>query len=261
MRQRTVCMVVVVSLFTAAGARAQDNWPPPAQAPPATTDFGSPDFLFGRPRGSVGVRGNWLFARAKSEWYSFVTDQLSLARKDFNAPGIATDVGVAVSRRADAVFGLEFNQSKTESDYRHFQGSDGLPINQTTRLRTTVLSGSLKFALVERGLEVSRLAWVPTHIVPYVGAGGGALNYDLLQFGEFVDFRTSRIFASTLTSSGWAPMAHAFAGVDVRVFKRVYLTLDGRYQWSNATLGNDWVDFDPIDLSGFKLAAGASVLF
>ena len=259
MRQMTVCLVVVVGLFSAAEARAQDNWPPPS--PPAVTDFGSPDFLFGRPRGSVAVRGNWLFARANSEWYSFVTDQLSLARKDFNAPGIATDVGIAVSRRADAVVGVEFNQSKTESDYRRFQGSDGLPINQTTRLRRTGLTGSLKFALVERGLEVSRLAWVPKHIVPYVGAGGGALHYDLLQFGEFVDFRTNRIFASTLTSSGWAPMAQAFAGVDVRVLKRVYVTLDGRYQWSNATLSNDWVDFDPIDLAGFKLAAGASIIF
>jgi len=45
------------------------------------------------------------------------------------------------------------------------------------------------------------------------------------------------------------------------VLKRVYVTLDGRYQWSKATLGNDWVDFDPIDLAGFKLAAGASIIF
>ena len=128
-------------------------------------------------------------------------------------------------------------------------------------MRTTVLSGGVKFALVERGLEVSRLAWVPKQVVPYVGGGGGAVHYDLLQFGDFVDFRTSRIFASTLTSGGWAPMAQAFAGVDVRVLKRVYVTLDGRYQWSNATLGNDWIDFEPIDLNGFKLAAGASVIF
>jgi len=260
MRQVTVCVVVVVSLLAAVDARAQDDWPPPSQTP--VTDFGSPDFLFGRPRGSVGVRGNWLFARAKSDWYSFVTDQLTLARKDFNGPGVATDVGIAVSRRADAVFGVEFNRSSKESEYRDFVDNNRLPINQTTRLTTTVLSGSVKFALVERGLEVSRLAWVPKHVVPYVGGGGGALYYDLLQVGDFVDYRTSGIFASTLTSTGWAPMAHAFAGIDVRVLKRVYVTLDGRYQWSNATLGGrDWVDFEPIDLNGFKLAAGASVIF
>ena len=95
MRHLTVCVIVVVGLFTAADARAQDNRPP-AQAPP--TDIGSPDFLFGKPRGSVGFRGNWLFARAKSEWYTFVTDQLSIGRKDFNAPGFAADVGQTRAR-------------------------------------------------------------------------------------------------------------------------------------------------------------------
>jgi hypothetical protein len=256
MRHIRMCVIVVLGLFTAAEARAQDDRP---QAP--VTDIGSPDFLFGRPRGSVGFRGNWLVARAKSEWYSFVTDQLSLGRKDFNAPGFAADVGVAVSRRADAVFGLDFNQAQKGSEYRHFVDNNRLPINQTTRLRTTQLTGSIKFALVERGLEVSRLAWVPKHVVPYVGAGGGAMRYDLLQFGDFVDFQTSRVFTSTFRSAGWAPVAQAFGGVDIMVFKRVYVTLDGRYQFAKATLSNTWVDFDPIDLAGFKLAAGASFVF
>ena len=108
---------------------------------------------------------------------------------------------------------------------------------------------------------MSRLAWVPKHIVPYVGAGGGALHYDLLQFGDFVDFRTSGIFASTLTSAGWAPMAQAFAGVDVRVLKRVYVTLDGALSVvERDARAAHWVDFEPIDLAGFKLAAGASLL-
>jgi hypothetical protein len=257
MRHITVGVIVMVGLCAAADARAQDNQRP--AGPP--TDVGSPDVLFGKPRGSIGFRGNWMMARAKSEWYTFVTDQLSLGRKDFNAPGFAADVGLAVSRRADAVVAVEFNQAKKDSDYRHFEDNNHLPINQTTRLRTTMLTGSLKFALVERGLEVSRLAWVPKHIVPYAGAGGGAMRYDLLQFGDFVDFQTSKIFGSTFTSGGWAPVAQAFAGVDVLVLKRVYVTLDGRYQWANATLSNTWVDFDPIDLAGFKLAAGASFIF
>jgi hypothetical protein len=260
MRHLTVCVVVAATLLAAADARAQDSWPPPSSSS-QPTDFGSADFLFGKPRASIGLRGNWLFARAKSDWYGFVTDQLTLSRKDFNAPGFTTEVGIPVSRRADAVIGIEFNRTKKESEYRDFVDNNRLPINQTTQMRTTVLSGSVKFAVVERGLEVSRLAWVPRNVVPYVGAGGGALRYDLQQFGDFVDFQTSRIFASTLTSGGWAPMAHAFGGVDVRVLKRVYVTLDGRYQWSNATLGNDWVDFEPLDLRGFRLSAGANFVF
>jgi hypothetical protein len=256
MRQMTVWLVVMLGLGLATDARAQGN-----RQSPAPADFGSADFLFGRPHATVGVRGNFLFARAGSDWFTFVTRQLTLDQKDFNAPGFATDVGIPIGRRAEAIVGVDFNQRTAASEYRDFVDNQRLPIAQTTRLRTTALTGSLKYALVERGLEVSRLAWIPRHVVPYVGAGGGALRYDLLQFGDFIDFNDNGVFGSTFRSSGWAPVAQAFGGVDVRVLKRVYVSLDARYQWSNATLNSTWIDFDPIDLAGFKLAAGANFLF
>ena len=31
--------------------------------------------------GPIGIRGNWIFSRAGSDWYDFVTDQLTLDRK------------------------------------------------------------------------------------------------------------------------------------------------------------------------------------
>jgi len=257
MRRMTVCVAIVLGVLLAAEARAQDERP----AAPGVSEFGSPDFLFGRPRGAIGVRGNWMFARADSDWYAFVADQLTLGQKDFNAPGFATDVAISLGRRADAVVGVDFNQTTTTSEYRDFVDNNRLPITQSTRLRTVGLTGSVKYALVERGLEVGRLAWVPKNIVPYVGAGGGALYYDLEQFGDFIDFQDNSVFPSTFASSGWAPVAQAFAGVDIRVLKRVYVTVDGRYQWAHATLGRTWVDFEPIDLAGFKLAAGASFMF
>jgi hypothetical protein len=257
MRQMTVWLVVALGLGLAADARAQGD----RQSPAPVADFGSADFLFGRPHATLGVRGNWLFARAGSDWFTFVTKQLTLDQKDFNAPGFAADVGIPMGRRAEAVVGVDFNQKTTASEYRDFVDNQRLPIAQTTRLRSTALTGSVKYTLVERGLAVSRLAWIPRHVVPYVGAGGGALRYDLLQFGDFIDFNDNRVFESTFRSGGWTPVAQAFGGVDVRVLKRMYVSLDARYQWSNATLSSTWVDFDPIDLAGFKLAAGANFLF
>jgi hypothetical protein len=257
MRQMTVWVVVALGLALANDAWAQGD----RQSPAPIADFGSADFLFGRPHATVGFRGNWLFARANSDWFTFVTDQLSLARKDFNAPGFAADVGVPIGRRAEAVAGVDFNQTTAASDYRNFVDNRRLPITQTTRLRTTSLTGSLKYALVDRGLEVSRLAWIPRQVVPYVGGGAGVMRYDLLQFGDFIDFTDSSVFGSTFRSGGWTPVGQAFGGVDVRVLKRVYVSLDARYQWSHATLSSTWIDFDPIDLAGFKLAAGASFLF
>ena len=53
-----------------------------------------PDFLFDRPRGSVGVRGGWLFERAGSDLFTFVQEQLTVEPNAFNAPTLAVDVGV-----------------------------------------------------------------------------------------------------------------------------------------------------------------------
>jgi hypothetical protein len=247
-------------LITTVGEAAPEG----DQDTPATSvqrGSSSPDFLFGRPDGSFGIRGSWVFARAGSDWYDFVTDQLTVDRKDFNAPGVAADLGFIIAPRIDAVFGVEFNQTEKVSEYRRFVDNNRLPINQTTELRMANLTGSVKIALRERGREISRLAWVPRDIVPFVGAGAGALWYGLKQTGDFVDFTDRSVFTSSFVSKGWAPSAHVFGGVDVRVFRRAFVTVDGRYQWAAATLSSTWVDFDPIDLAGFRLSLGMNWLF
>src|SRR5687767_10203345 len=90
--------------------------PAAAQAPASPRP--SPDFLFGPPDGSVSVRGSWLFARAGSDWYDFVTDQLTLDASDFNAPGFGLDVAVAIKPRIDVQFGLDFSNAGVTSEYR-----------------------------------------------------------------------------------------------------------------------------------------------
>jgi hypothetical protein len=222
---------------------------------------GDPDFLFGRPRGSIGVRGGWLLERADSDLFTFVQEQLTVEPGDFDAPTIAFDVGVAAGSRTEAVFGVEFGGTTIRSEYRAFVDNDRLPITQATRLRQANLSGSLKLALTPRGRQVGSIAWVPNAVVPYVGAGAGALWYQFQQSGDFVDFLDLSVFGDTFESSGWAPSGHVFAGVDVKIARRLYLTGEGRYLWSQAELGPDFSSFDPIDLTGVKLTAGINYLF
>lgn len=220
-----------------------------------------PDFLFERPRGSVSVRGGWLFEREGSDLFTFVQEQLTIEPNDFDAPTLAIDVGVAVAPRTEAIFGVEFGGGTVRSEYRDLVDNDRLPISQATRLLQANLSASLKFALTPRGRDVGTLAWVPSAATPYVGAGAGALWYEFHQTGDFVDFLDSSVFSDTFQSRGWAPSAHIFAGVDVKLARRVYLTGEGRYLWSQAELGPDFASFKPIDLTGFKLTAGISYLF
>lgn len=255
---RRLCVAAfVLTVGLAAPVAADDQNPrlPPPNPRPA------PDFLFGAPKGSFGLRGSFLIARAASDWYDFVTDQLTLESGDFNAPAIALDVGAAVTSRIEVVGGIEFSRSETLSEYRRFVDNDRLPIEQTTRLRQLDIRGSIKVPLLSRGRAVSQLAWVPRTVVPYAGAGAGMQWYEIQQIGDFVDYVDLSVFPDVFRSSGWTPSAHVFSGVDVRVFRRLYATVDVRYLWAAGELGLEWVNFDPIDLAGTRVSAGINVVF
>jgi len=241
-----------------APAAAQNPTPSPSgsfQAP------SSPDFMLGRPRASIGVRGGWVFASAGSDIFDFVTKQLTLEKSSFNAPGFGADMSVNLTPRIDIIAGFDVAKSTTPSEYRAFVDNRNLPIQQTTSLRQSNIFGSVKFAVLPRGRAVSRFAWIPSTIVPFVGAGGGFTNYDFRQDGDFVDFSNNRVFAETFRSRGWAPTAHVLGGTDIQVYRRVFMSLEGRYQWAKATLGADFIDFDPIDLGGFRFGAGLHIVF
>ena len=222
----------------------------------------SPDFLFGSPKGMIGFRSGWVFASADSDLFQFVQRTLTVDRKDFNAPAIGVDVEFALTPRASVVTGFDFSQASKDSEYRDFVDNQRLPITQTTRLRELNLSGSFKFALTPRGREISSRAWIPAAATPYVGAGVGLLRYQFLQFGDFIDVNTVNleVFSDTLRSDGWTPSAHVFGGVDVKVWRRMYVSGEARYLWSDATPSRDF-DFDSIDLAGLKATIGIHYLF
>ncbi len=250
-------LVVILALLAAAGDAAAQG------APPST---GRPDFLFDQPDGSLAVRGGWVFARAGSDVFDFVEDRLTIDEGDFNTAAFATDFGIALTPRTDAVIGLDFSRARVASEYRDLVDNDRLPIEQTTSLRELNLTGSIRFALQPRGREVSRLAWIPRAVVPYAGAGGGILWYQFEQAGDFVDEvagtpTTRPIFTDVFRANGWTPSAHVFGGVDLKIYNRWFLTLDGRYIWAAGELGDDFERFDPIDLAGFRFGAGINVLF
>ena len=223
----------------------------------------SPDFLFGSPKGMIGVRSGWVFASANSDLFTFVQEHLTIDRKDFNAPAIGVDVEIAMTPRLSAIGGFDYARASKNSEYRDFVDNQRLPITQTTRLSELNLSGSVKVAVTPRGRDISSRAWIPAAVTPYVGAGAGLLKYEFLQFGDFIDVDSPAmdIFTDTFRSSGWTPSAHAFGGVDVRVYKRLYLSGEGRYLWSSGTPDRDFIDFDAIDLAGFKATVGVHYMF
>lgn len=249
MKRAPVLAVVFCSLVTsvAAGAQGQDA-----------------DFLFGRPRGFLGARGAWMIAADANDAddiYDFLRENLTIEDGDFDTFLFGLDGGFAVASRMDLVAGFEISRASIGSEYRDFVDENDLPIFQDTKLTIVPVTLSGKFYLTPRGREVSRYAFVPSKIRPYVGGGVGFVWYELEQVGDFVDFVDLTIFTSSFRSSGWGFATQAFGGVEVGLTPRWFLSMEARYLWSDADLGDDFVGFAPIDLSGARIGGGIGFTF
>jgi hypothetical protein len=218
-------------------------------------------FLFKEPRVTLSVRAGWAMPRAGSEVFDFVQDQLTLERRDFDALTLGGEFGVRVLDRVDVVLGLDRGSSRAGSEFQDFVGTDDLPISQTTEFTRTALSAGGKVYLTPRGRSVSRFAWIPSEVAPWVGGGVGYVWYDFAQDGEFVDFETFDIFIDRFTSDSSAPMAFLSGGLDWAIAPRWIVTAQGRYSWASSAMDSDFVGFDDIDLSGFQASLGLGIRF
>lgn len=218
-------------------------------------------FLFHKPHGAVILRGGVASPTANGDLYSFLTDQFTLTKGDFRAPSFGGDLLVSVAPRVDLDFGISYSGAKKASEFRHFIGTDNLPIQQTTSIARLPLTAGARFYLAPPGRSIGQFAWIPNKFVPYVGAGGGMIWYRLHQAGDFVDFQTTDVFPDSFESSGWTSTAHAMAGADYSLSPRLALTGEARYTWAKAPLGTDFTGFDGIDLSDFGVTLGLNVRF
>ena len=241
-----VGMLIAILASAASSARAQGS---------------GEGFLFHSPHGVVAVRGGFAHANAGSDIFSFTTDQLTVDRGDFSGFTIGADLTLRIAPRFGVVLGASYAGTSTPSEFRNFVDQNNLPIEQTTTYQRVPVTASLKAYLTPPGRAVGHFAWIPARLAPYVGGGGGAEWYRFRQRGDFVDFQTNDVFHDSFASSGWAPEAHAMAGVDVSLGTRFVLEGEGRYTWAKARLGDDFSGFDRIDLSGFAVTAGVGIRF
>jgi opacity protein-like surface antigen len=261
MRFRGLFVIGSALILLASPAFAGDQDPSANSSTQGTSSAPPPDFMLGRPRVSIGVRGSLLVASANSDIFDFVTDQLAIDKSDFNTGSFGVELGYSVSPQFDIVAAMDMNAMNHPSDYRLFEDNRGLPIQQTTELSQLNFTVSGKFSLLPRGRAISRLAWIPRTFIPYVGAGGGYGRYEFRQDGDFVDFADNHVFSDTFTSRGWAPTMHVLGGTDIQVMRHLMLSFEGRYSWQKADLSQDFIDFEPIDLGGFRFGAGIHVGF
>jgi opacity protein-like surface antigen len=225
-------------------------------------------FLFQRPVGSLTARGGYAMPSGGSDIFSFARENLTLGKRDFDAPSFGFDLAFRLTRRIDIVFSGDRAFRSKKSEFRDWvdegattSDSDDLPIVQTSTLKRVPLTVNAKYYLRDVGQSIGRFAWIPSRFAPYAMVGGGVTWHQFAQDGRFVDFETNRIFYDRFVSEGWARTAQAAAGVDYSLAGRWAVTTEGRYIRASAPMGIDFYDFNPIDLSGFTANVGLTVRF
>jgi hypothetical protein len=240
-------------------AGPQDSAPRSVQTA-ATTD-GSADFLFGRPHAWLAITGTLLVPRADGDLFKFLSDQLTIKRSDFRTPAFTATVGVPIARQLDVVSDFEVSAHNVQSNYRQFVRADRSEITQTTELGQAALGVGVRYMPLGRGQSISRYAYLPRRVVPYVGAGLNFEHYKFWQYGDFVDFVDSSIFSHSFQSAGWSVGSQVEAGADIQIWRVLYVNAGMRYVWAHAKLSDDFVGFDGIDLSGLKTSSGLVIVF
>jgi hypothetical protein len=219
-------------------------------------------YLFHSPVVTLTVRGGYARANAGSDVFDDVTSDLTLDRGDFSSITAAGDVTLHVRPRVDLVFSGAFSRSNHKSEFRDLIGNDNLPIEQTTTFERIPLTANVRINLAPSGRSIGRLAWIPSRVVPYVGAGLGAMRYRFRQEGDFVNYTTNAVFPAVLdtetSGSSWALVGQAMAGVDYNLSTHLGVSLDARYLYARGELGPSFSGYERIDLSGVNATVGLS---
>ena len=218
-------------------------------------------FLFREPRATLTLRLGWNAANARSDLFSFATEQLTLDRNDFSSLGFDADLAVRIRPRTRLVVSLSMSGSEKDSEFRDYLDNNDLPIEQTTSFLRMPVTVGLRQYLTMPGQSIGRLAWIPSRVAPYVGAGAGVMFYQFEQTGDFIDFETMEVFADHFTSEKFTPTANVLAGLDYSLSARFGLTTEARYVWARGALSRDFSGFHRLDLSGLSTSVGLTIRF
>ena len=111
-------IVSFAALVLLASPAVADDQNQSASASAQSAPSSPPDFMLGRPRVMVGVRGSWFKANAASDIYDFITDEFTVDKSDFNSGSFTAEMSVNVASRLDITGGIDFNGMSKPSEDR-----------------------------------------------------------------------------------------------------------------------------------------------
>lgn len=249
MRPRQVLALLAVSALVAI--------PEPALAQSSVAR----GYLFRPPVATLTIFGGFAQPGAGSDVFAQSFDELTLGRRDFNSTDRGVDLAIPVKPRTDIVLSIASTGVRRRSNFRDFVDQDGNEIQQSTRFTRTPVGIGARYYLRDRGRMIGSRAWIPTQLLPYVGAAAGGLKYRFSQTGDFIDPGTLNVFRDEFKAEGVAPFLQANAGAGWSIIPALQLTADVRYTYARGDLGRDFDGFERIDLSSLTTSVGLTVRF
>lgn len=165
----------------------------------------------------------------------------------------AVDFLYFLSARTGVLLSVGGWEGEQTQSYRDFVDSQGDEITHLTRLDQAWLDLGVVFHLLAR-----RAA-----LMPYVGAGGSVVSWELEEDGDFIDFglEPELVFRDTFVSSDEAFGYFLLVGVEIPLTSNAGLFAEGRWRWADDELDGDFAGLGTLDLSGRSISAGVSISF
>ena len=226
---------------------------------PASAQSAGRGYLFHAPEARFTIRGGYAIATAGSDIFEFAVKELTLKKSDFNGLSIGADLAIPLSPRWDVGLDVGYSRASRGSSFRNYIDNKNAEIEQTTTFERVPVTLNARYYLTPTGRSVGKLAWIPTHIVPWIGAGGGFMYYRFAQRGDFVDFTTLDVFPADFSSDNWTGAIQGLGGFDISLTPMLAITTEARYIWARGNLQRDFNGFNKIDLSGATATVGLTV--
>lgn len=214
-------------------------------------------YLFHRPTGSFSIRGGWAQPNANSDIFSHARRNLTLDRSDFGSGTVMADIGVRVSNRFSLQFTGGYSGRTVDSEMRDWVDNNDQPIAQSTKLIRAPFMAGLRYDLTSPGRTISRLAYIPSRVTPYISAGAGAMYYKFRQQGSFKDDNSVDIFDDVLETSGTSFASYGALGADFSVTPMFAITTEARYESAKPrTSDGAFSAFRKTNMSGMTATVG-----
>jgi len=216
----------------------------------------------GRPDGSFQFRiGGFLPEGGGTLWVDN-EDVFTLSVSDFDDVTVGFSYVTSFSNNFEVGLNVDLYEATVLSSYFDYFDEFDFPIFHDTTLEMVPLTVDFRFlpAGRYRMRHGGRQVLKP---VPYLGAGAGVNLWSYEEIGDFIDFSLPElpIFPGRFRDSGAAFETHLLAGVELPLSPNFNLVLEGRYSWSEATLGDDFAGFGDIDMGGLWISVGGSFRF